>query len=309
MFRAIRAKHTAVATREENQEASKAKRWVAELHTLAQPWIQALTRAVRIPALDRVAHLIQNAEEVHTHDTRAIVYVRFSLDGTRAVYVGETENWSRRQEQHFTGTVRHSREYHACSNKRNGEHAKYIAHRAARPHTWFTVPLAVCASKHEAMRFEKRLIRILKPKLNMEERNKASWKSQPTYKEEMKKLNRADRNRRRPQLPPWRDPLRSHLRLRGGDGVERQHGFSYFWRGDLGCVHRHFDLGGILRTSFSVGLAAIRRRTDCGCFTVTARRTVSTPLTEGPVAPLSCSRAAHGSLKRMILPRKTSSWT
>ena len=46
---------------EKTRVQTKAKRWVAELHTLAQPWIRALTRAVRIPALERLADLIQSA--------------------------------------------------------------------------------------------------------------------------------------------------------------------------------------------------------------------------------------------------------
>ena len=49
---------------EKTRVQTKAKRWVAELHTLAQPWIRALTRAVRIPALERLADLIQSADEV-----------------------------------------------------------------------------------------------------------------------------------------------------------------------------------------------------------------------------------------------------
>ena len=53
---------------EKTRVQTKAKRWVAELHTLAQPWIRALTRAVRIPALERLADLIQSADEVKADD-------------------------------------------------------------------------------------------------------------------------------------------------------------------------------------------------------------------------------------------------
>ena len=311
---------------EKTRVQTKAKRWVAELHTLAQPWIKALTRAVRIPAIERLADFIQSAEEVQTEDTRAIVYARFSLDGTKAVYIGETEFWRRRQEQHFTGTVRHSREYHACSGKGCGGHARYVAHRAARPHTWFTVPLAVCASKREAVRMERRLIRTLRPKLNMEEKRRTGRNSQPTYKEEMRKQNRAERTRRRPGVPPWRNPLRRVLRLRGGSSTERQSrfGFTWFWR--EGEARKCCNLGTILREteesmvgesmnlvvcyrmgsedvsnwrylrmrfahwdiathtgetmSFSNGVAAIRHGEDHGSFTVTARRSNSTPFEE-----------------------------
>ena len=49
---------------EKTRVQAKAKRWVAELHTLAQAWIKALTRAVRIPAIERLADFIQSAEEV-----------------------------------------------------------------------------------------------------------------------------------------------------------------------------------------------------------------------------------------------------
>ena len=65
----------------------------------------------------------------------------------------------------------------------------------------------------------------------------------------MKKMNRAERTRRRPGIPPWRDPLQMHLRLRGGDGEgqgeTRRRGFATFWR--EGETRRCFNLGTILR--------------------------------------------------------------
>ena len=80
---------------------ANAKRIVADPHTLCQPWIQLLSKLVDAKPLRRLQRWVQQAERVTLDDERAIVYCRFSLSGTTATYIGETEHWKDRQMAHF----------------------------------------------------------------------------------------------------------------------------------------------------------------------------------------------------------------
>lgn len=62
--------------------------------------------------------------------------------------------------QHYMACVRHS---DMCSRPCRGckEHSKYRKHRACRPHAWIMLPLCECASKEEAKRVERRLVKLM----------------------------------------------------------------------------------------------------------------------------------------------------
>ena len=132
-----------------------------------------------------------------------VVYMRVALQ-TGAFYVGETGAWEQRVKTHYMESFRHS---DRCTNRCRGcrEHRKYTLHRAAAPHLWVTIPLAVCGGKGEAKKLERNLILRWQPRLNQCESAPWLMKSQ-TYATELKKTRRGKRGgtKERKHTPPWR---------------------------------------------------------------------------------------------------------
>ena len=110
------------------------------------------------------------------------------------------------------------------------------------PHLWMMLPVARCASKHEAVRVESELIRLWRPSLNQGDR--PFWMMQERYVTEFKLRTRSRRPHPRktaPNVPRTsrheRDPLTTyqlHLDTETDCTAEGP-----------AC----FDLGGILRTA------------------------------------------------------------
>ena len=108
-----------------------------------------------------------------------------------------------------------------------------MAHRCTTPQSWFMVPVAVLKHKYEAKRLEKKLIRQLKPRLNMEE--KSSWRQGDTahnYKFQEKVSKRAERNALRSKR------LTIGLRLRGGTTDTETNSNTNQWRNRITQPHR-----------------------------------------------------------------------
>ena len=185
---------------------------------------------------------IQQAEHIEQTDTRAIVYARFNLMNS-SIYIGETEHWNDRTAHHFAATFRHSER---CGERctRCNEHVRCKAHRCTTPRSWCVVPVAVLKHKYEAKRLEKKLIRQLKPRLNMEQ--KSPWRQGDTahnYKFQEKVSKRAERNTLRSKR------LTIGIRLRGGTTDTETNSNTNHWRKRITQPHResvmpHFFIPG-----------------------------------------------------------------
>ena len=89
--------------------------------------------------------------------------MRWNLENDEA-YVGETEQWDKRNEQHYMKTRAHEK---PCTCKGCTEHAKYLKQGTLGAARWFMTPVRVCASKSEAQLLEKKIERKIDPSLNL----------------------------------------------------------------------------------------------------------------------------------------------
>jgi hypothetical protein len=183
------------------------KRMLVKVNDALIPWYATLSRVIKHTVLERLESFWGFDRDGRmrrdpTSDRRegVVVYVRVALQ-TGAFYVGETGCWQQRIKQHYMASHRHS---DRCSSRCRGchEHRKYVLHRAAAPHAWVTLSLAVCESKYEAKRLERQLILQWQPRLNQCERAPWLMKNQ-TYATSRKQPEGITTSRRK-HTPPWR---------------------------------------------------------------------------------------------------------
>ena len=115
-------------------------------------------------SLSRIRQIISD-EPISTNGS--VIYVRINLR-TDDMYIGETDNWKQRVQDHYAATFKHS---DCCKKQCRGcdEHTKYRKHRVVSPAEWIMIPIMSCADKKEAKRIEKQLIIRWKPTLNSDE--------------------------------------------------------------------------------------------------------------------------------------------
>jgi hypothetical protein len=160
-------------------------------------------------AVNKILKFGEN-ENIRTEDLKNgtnVVYVRWNLINN-ATYVGETEHFEQRAEQHYMNTLKHEKESAVKKCLGCTEHNKYVQHRPIKAHEWFMTPVKTCKNREEAKLMEKMIIRKVGPSLN----RKTLWcwkRTEQNYnlkeREACKKKRRDERNKKRSGLgAPWK---------------------------------------------------------------------------------------------------------
>ena len=173
------------------------KKLLSRVNQLLWPWMQALCRISNRKELQRIHEWWQRqGTPAMTRVTKCnVVYARFNTR-TQHLYIGETEDYMQRTEQHAYGTFRHGME---CANpcRKCSEHCRYRKHRVAEVHEWVVVPLAVVRNRAEAKQMEDLLRLKWKPQLNGGDRPYYLLKD--TYARDIKDVKKVDR-----RCAPWK---------------------------------------------------------------------------------------------------------
>ena len=183
---------------------AKYQRLIVWVNGYIIPWARALSRLTDEPTLGKLARwweLEGMPSERKACDAPYAVYARLNLR-TDDLYIGQTDNWQRRQMQHIYQTFRHST-YCKTQCRRCGEHHKYCKQRVVAPHQWITVPIASCAEYVEARRLEWVLYSRWGASLNAREQPR--WLIKESYSNDLKSRKRCTRK------PPWRKGTRDSV--------------------------------------------------------------------------------------------------
>ena len=182
---------------ENGEMTARHHRCVTRVNHALIPWINALCKIVKKPTYEKLDRWwssegmpkIENDTPLHT------VYARINTKNDD-MYIGETENWERRQIQHTYMTFKHSRE---CKKPCTGcrDHKKYPKHKSANAHEWITVPLATAPNKVEARRIEKLLVKTLRPNINA--REVPFWLLRDNYTQDLRQTKSMDKRE-----APWK---------------------------------------------------------------------------------------------------------
>ena len=105
---------------------AKFKRLIARVNEKIMPWVKVLVMTVDAQPMRRLSEWWARQGCPWEYRARGVnvVYARFNIH-TDVFYVGETEDWWQRQQQHAYETFRHSA---VCTNRCRGckEHRKYM---------------------------------------------------------------------------------------------------------------------------------------------------------------------------------------
>ena len=180
----------------EGKLPAKSIRLIARVNQMVTPWIRAIARIVEHETLRRLDEwwTREGLPEQDTLGKASVVYARVTLKSTE-LYIGETDNWMKRQYDHSYKTFRHGGR---CANpcRRCAEHVNYIKHRTARVHEWVMIPLATTRNKQEAKQLETLLQRKWTPALNS--KYTAPWLAKDSYAKDLKHRTTGTRT------PPWK---------------------------------------------------------------------------------------------------------
>ena len=175
---------------------AKFKRLIARVNEKIMPWVKVLVMTVDAQPMKRLSEWWARQGCPWEYRARGVnvVYARFNIH-TDVFYVGETEDWQQRQQQHAYETFRHSA---GCTNRCRGckEHRKYTRHAPIPMHEWITVPLMRCKDRPDAKAVERMLIDRWSPKLNGREIPRFMLKD--SYAKDLKRRKAGSRK------PPWR---------------------------------------------------------------------------------------------------------
>ena len=198
------------------------KEHVARLHRVAARFLCVLGRISTHKRLRQIASLRSSGAFSAQPKGYACVYGRVTL-ATHDLYIGRTEDFSRRHGEHLYETHRHS---HSAQKPCRGcrDHSKYRRHRTAEPSAWFMIPLIWVRrspKESEVKRVERAVIRRLHPNINRPER--PFWLLKDLYTSAYRETTR--RHRHAKSTCPWPRPPSERSSLPP---------FTVFvWRGDV----------------------------------------------------------------------------